>query len=263
MRALILTILLLACAAAPAAEPARVQIDVVNDAHVPPQRLDPLLEQFRDWGARVYAHLQPRDPGPVGLVLTERAGPGLYIGDKVYIRPDDDEMLETWVHELAHHATGHDSSFLFKEGVAVHTLEKLFADERRVPGGWPNYGATSDDWVRLYAARGQLPALQVAVDWPGYQGQGPEQDYRSWQIYLIGGSFVGWMIRTQGMNDFKDQFLEERPRGDLDKLQRQWLDSIRSDAPLIDASALLPDGKRYRGFAQRLSAPSPASPGGR
>src|SRR5882724_6172528 len=96
-------------------------IEIINEAGVPPQQVDALKRELGVWTPRVYAYLHSQDASPVKLVLSHHAGPGLYVDDQILISPDDGELLETWIHELAHHVTGHDSSFFFKEGIATHT----------------------------------------------------------------------------------------------------------------------------------------------
>lgn len=250
------SLLLALCAAASAAG---LTIDLRNEAALPQQRLDALLPQFKTWAQRVFDFHHATPSAPVKLVLTRRVHVGLYVDDVLYLPPDEDgEMLETWIHELTHHVLGHESSFFFKEGSASYTLEALFAREHRIPDGWPNYGASCDDWARLFDARGQWPALRTALDWPAYQGDTPENDFRSWQIYLLGCSFSGWTIREQGYAAFHAAYEKAAPSGAVEDVERRWLRNLRTaNTPLIKPEALLPARPRYQGFARRLAA-SPA-----
>jgi hypothetical protein len=238
------------------AAPAKAPIQIINEAGVPAQQVDALTQELGMWTPRVYAYLHSHDTSPIKLVLTRHAGPGLHIDDKILISPDDHELLETWIHELAHHVTGHDSSFFFKEGIATHTLEALFAQDHRVPMGWPQYGQSNDAWVNLFLLRGQMQSLPDAMNWEEYQGFPPEKDFRSWQIYCIAGSFVGWLIRTEGYGAFRRAFTEEKLDEHGAELEQAWLNYIRhQNLAAFDPMDYLPDGWRYRGFAQRLKSP--------
>jgi hypothetical protein len=171
--------------------------------------------------------------------------------------PDDDaeEMLESWIHELTHHATGQDSSFFLKEGIATHTLEALFLRERRVPQGWPNYGQTCDAWVSLYQQRGKMMPLREALAWPHFDGSSADGDFKSWQLYNVGGSFTGWYISRYGYAHFREAFRKEWPAEDSAVLERAWLGWIAAQKlPRFDPAKALPDSPRYRGFVERLQS---------
>ena len=256
MRALACLLAAAACAAA-AAEPV---IHVDNEAGVPPEELASILRDFRDWGARVYGYHRVNGPHPVTLKLTRRVPFGFYRHDGTVLLPpsaDRWEMLDNWVHELTHHAAGVDSSFFFKEGLSVHTLETLFAERGRVPATWPQFGRSTDQWVALYVARGRMPALRDALTWPRYLGATPDDDFRSWQVYNIGGSFCGWYLRTYGREALDDAFAREWPAQDSAALQRAWLADVaaRKPAPFDPAGVLPTRNPRYRGYAERLAAP--------
>jgi hypothetical protein len=252
---------LLALAVATAATAAPV-IEVDNDAGVPPAELRSILRDFRPWAERVYAYHQVADPAPVTLRLTRKVPFGFYRDGTVLLPPSKDrwEMLDNWVHELTHHALGSDSSFFFKEGMAVHTLEALFALEDRVPATWPQFGQRTDAWVALYVARGKMPKLFDALAWPRYQGGTPDEDFRSWQLYNVAGSFCGWYLRRHGREALRDAFRREWPAQDSGELERAWLADIAASRPAaFDPDAVLPvKNPRYRGYADRLRA-APAS----
>ena len=251
-----LAVALLAMVFAAAVSGASPPIEIINEAGVPAKRIDALTQELGVWTPRVYAYLHSQDTSPVKLVLTHHAGPGLYVDDKILISPDDRELLETWIHELAHHVTGHDSSFFFKEGIATHTLEALFAQDHRVPIGWPQYGQSNDAWVNLFLLRGQMQSLRDAMAREEYQGFPPEKDFRSWQIYCIAGSFVGWMIRNEGYGAFRRAFDEESLGERGKELEQAWLNDIRhQNLAAFEPMDYLPEGRRYRGFAQRLKPP--------
>jgi len=234
-------------------------IRVENEAAVPAAELDSILQDFRAWALRVYRYHRLADPPPVTLRLTRKVPFGFYRNGTVILPPSTDrwEMLDNWVHELAHHATGHDSSFFFKEGVAVHTLEALFGEEGRVPATWPQFGQRTDAWVALYAARGRLPKLRDALTWERYKGDTAADDFRSWQIYNVAGSFVGWYIGRHGHAAFRRAFEAEWPERDSDALEREWLESLRRKKPAgFDPAAVLPkNNKRYDEYARRLKPP--------
>jgi hypothetical protein len=232
-------------------------IEVENDAKVPPAELESILKDFRAWAARVY-HLNHADPGPVTLKLTHKVPFGFYQDRTVLMPPSADRwaMLDDWVHELTHHATGHDSSFFFKEGIAVHTLETLFGEAGRVPQTWPQFGHATDAWVSLYAARGRLPKLADALAWPHYRGDTADNDFRSWQIYNIGGSFVGWYIGRYGYDTFREAFAAAWPKQDSAALEKEWLAAVAASRPApFDPESVLSGQSRYREYAKRLKAP--------
>ena len=245
---------LLACGLALADAPA--EILVRNEAQVAQAELDSILKDFRVWAARVYGYNQVRQPRPVTLKLTRSVPFGFYRDNTVIMPPDEDrwEMLDNWVHELTHHATGHDSSFFFKEGIAVHTLEALFRQEGRVPQPWPQFGHSTDAWVNLYLQRGRLMKLADALAWPNYRGDTPDDDFRSWQIYNQAGSFIGWYIGRYGYPAFRESFKAEWPREDSATLEQEWLESVRAKKlPLFDPAKVLPSKARYRAYAERLN----------
>ncbi len=252
-RSALLAATLLFNSGASAAKPA-LELQIRNDAELSPARIEALRSQFQEWGARVYRYLQMQPNKPVKLRFSRRAGPGFYVGDEILLAPDDDEMLETWIHELTHQATGHDSSYFFKEGLATHVVEALFRGEHRVPQGWPQYGKSNDAWVNLFLARQQLIPLREALNWPRYDGRTREGDYRSWQVYCIAGSFVGWYIGRYGIDAFKQVFREEQPPQPIAELESAWLDAIRAQKlPLFDPATALPDRGRYRAFVRLLN----------
>jgi len=233
-----------------AAEAAPI-IRVENDAGLPPAEIESVVKDFRAWAVRVYAYTRS-EPGPVTLQLTRKVPFGFYRDRTVLMPPSKDrwEMLDNWVHELTHHATGHDSSFFFKEGIAVHTLEKLFAEEGRVPQTWPQFGQSTDAWVALYRARGKLPSLKQALTWPRYLR---EDDFGSWQIYNIAGSFVGWYLATYGHAAFHEAFAQEWPEQDSGELERRWLAALAAKKPKsFDPQAVLSRTARYQAYARRL-----------
>ena len=253
----LIVMLLAALAAVPGATGPGVEIRVVNEAGVPQAELESILGEFRLWAARVYGYIG-NEPGPVTLKLSRRVPFGFYRDGTVLLPPSRDrwEMLDNWIHELSHHATGHDSSFFFKEGIAVHTLEKLFADAGRVPETWPQFGRSTDAWVLLYESRGRLPPLRDALGWEHYKGSTRDDDFRSWQVYNIAGSFTGWYLARHGRAHWRAAFAAEWPAEDSADLQRAWLAAIRARAPAtFDPDKVLPGTPRYRGYAERLKPP--------
>ena len=258
----LLLLALSACAEDPPPETIRLregpaagaEIQVINAVRLPRAELDALEAEYLGWAKRVYAYFKLSKPEPVKLKLVEHSV-GFYVEDTILVgMRDRDDALESWIHELTHHATGHDSSFFFKEGIATHTLEKLFREERRMPQGWPQYGKSNDAWVNLFLQRKQLMPLQQALNWEHYVGFPPEQDFHSWQIYCMGGSFAGWFIRTHGMDAFLAAFQKEELPEPVEKIEQQWLDDIRQQKlALFDPAEALPDGFRYRAFAKRLA----------
>ena len=230
------------------------EIRVVDETGMPAQQRARVEAEFRRWAPRVYDYLDVSDPLPLNLVFTHRIGIGYYARPNLYVPPSDElEMLETWVHELAHHATGHQSNFFFKEGIATHTLEALFAQETRVPLGFPQYGQSNDDWVRLFLSRGLLPPLAELMAQQRYDGRTADTDFHSWQVYVIAASFVGWLIRNEGLNTFQRVFDAESLGAEGAAWERRWRASLDAQRPReFDPAQHLPNTPRYRAWTQRL-----------
>jgi hypothetical protein len=252
LAAALLATTLAAAAAAPV-------IEVRNEAGVPAAELESILRDFRPWATRVYAYHRVAQPRPVTLKLTPKVPFGFYSDGTVLMPPSADrwEMLDNWVHELTHHAVGSASSFFFKEGAAVHTLEHLFGEDGRVPATWPQFGRSTDAWVALYVARGRMPKLADVLAWPRYRGETADEDFRSWQIYNLAGSFTGWYRGRYGFEAWREAFTREWPAQDSAGLQRQWLADVaaRKPAPFDPEQVLPMKNPRYRGYAERLRQP--------
>lgn len=230
------------------------EIRVIDETRMAPARRTRVETEFRRWAPRVYSYLGVARPLPLNLVFTDRIGIGYYARPNLYVPPSDElEMLETWIHELAHHATGHQSNFFFKEGVATHTLEALFLRENRVPLGFPQYGQTNDAWVQLFLARDRVPPLADLMAQQRYDGRSAESDFRSWQVYVIAASFVGWLIRNEGLDAFRRVFDAESLGADGTGWERRWREALlRSPRVDFDPAMHLPDRPRYRRYVERL-----------
>lgn len=241
--------------AAPASAFSVGEIRVRDETGMSPTQRSRVEAEFRRWAPRVYAYLGVVDPLPLNLVFTRRIGIGYYARPNLYVPPADElEMLETWVHELAHHATGHQSNFFFKEGIATHTLEALFQREDRVPLGFPQYGQSTDAWVALFLSRGLLRPLAELMAQQRYDGSSADADFRSWQVYLIAASFVGWLIRNEGLGVFRRAFDTEDLGTKTRAWQAQWLAELRQQQPVqFDPAKHLPDRPRYQHWVSRLS----------
>jgi len=167
-------------------------------------------------------------------------------------------LEEDFVHELAHHLTGHESTFFMKEGIATATAEAVFGGSGRVPDAWPLFGRTTDAWVALMAERSHLLPMATALAWPRYRNETAESDFQSWKVYLQAGSVVGWDVRTRGYGAFMKAF--ERGRFDVapEVLEGRWRTAVARGRPAsFDPATQLPDRPRYQDFARRLSrAPS-------
>ncbi len=239
----------------PLAAAAALPIRVVNEADLAADRIAALLLEYRAWGERLYRHLHlPLPAQPVALKFTRAAGYGYYDAGWIYVPPAARaEMLETWLHELTHHATGQDSTFFFKEGVAVHTVEALFAQQRRVPQGWPNYGQPAASWARLFLDRGALAPLADWLAAPLACSLGGDGDFSLWQGYVVAGAFAGWYIESRGMDQFHRAFAARGFGDALPRLEREWLASLRRrPEPAFDPAMQLPPGPRYQAYARRL-----------
>lgn len=236
------------------------ELRLINEARLPAAEITRLSADYHVWAARVYRFHRLARPLPVNVVITNQVNIGYYTRPNVYLPIDEDpvEMRETFVHELAHHATGHESTFFFKEGIATHTAEALFAEQGERIEGWPQYGVSTDAWVNLFLQRGKLPALQSLVDKSGYDGSTREADFRSWQAYLIAASFIGWLIEHEGYETFRSVFWEETLGARHAEWERRWLADIRQQQlPPFDVEKALPQTARYRDYARRLTKRQP------
>ncbi|MES2683160.1 MAG: hypothetical protein V4650_06525 [Pseudomonadota bacterium] len=230
-------------------------IRLVNEAGLPAASIRQLQADYEHWALKVYRYHHVVAPTPARIVISRQVDIGYYLEPSVYLPVDEDptEMLETFVHELAHHATGHESTFFFKEGIATHTAEALFAEQGQRIEGWPQYGISTDAWVNLFLQRGQLPPLRVLLEKSGYDGSSREADFRSWQTYLIAASFIGWLIEHEGYDTFRNVFWEETLGERHAEWERRWLASIRQQGlPPFDVAQALPQTARYRDYARRL-----------
>ena len=246
------SLLLLLPLTAPAAAPV---IRMVNDAKLPAPQISQMQRDYAQWATRVYRYHHLANPAPVNLVISRQVDIGYYQRPNVYLPPDDDprEMLETFVHELAHHATGHESTFFFKEGIATATAEALFAEDGRQIEGWPQYGVSTDAWVNLFVQRGELPRLQTLVEKTGYDGSSRDAEFRSWQTYIVAASFLRWLIEHEGYDAFKSVFWEETLGPQGAEWERRWLADIKARAlPPFDVVQALPQTARYAYYARRL-----------
>ncbi|MGQ0697987.1 MAG: hypothetical protein ACT4PZ_07065 [Panacagrimonas sp.] len=254
LRNFLVALTLLATTAAAFAQ-AKPPIRMIDETDMPAAERDAMMVDYEAWALRVYRYLHVADPLPVNLVVSRRVRIGYYARPNVYVPAvtDEGEMLETWVHELSHHATGHDSTFFFKEGIASHTLEALFLQDGRVPQGFPQYGQTNDAWVSLFDRSGELPALTKMMELDSYDAASRESDFRSWQVYIVGASFVGWLIRNEGFDTFAKAFASEELGPRAAEWERRWLKDVRAQSFKAFAPVeQLPDRARYRYYADRL-----------
>ena len=237
------------CLAAP-------EIRLINDAGLPAAAMDQIRKDYPAWAARVYRYHHLARPLPVNLVITRQVQIGYYTRPNIYLPQDDDPraMLETFVHELAHHATGHESSFFFKEGIATATAEALFAEQGEPVNEWPQYGISTSAWVRLFLQRNELPPLSSLVAQSRYDNSSRDTEFRSWQAYLIAGNFLSWLIQNEGYDTFREVFWEETLGAKATEWEQLWLASIRTQKPpSLDLQRVLPQTARYRYYARRLS----------
>lgn len=251
MRHALLTLLLLLPIGAGATAPA---IRIVNHAALPTAQISAMQRDYTRWATRVYRFNHVTAPLPVNLVISRDVSIGYYLRPNVYLPPDEPvEMLETFVHELAHHATGHESSFFFKEGIATRTAEALFAEDGKQIEGWPQYGISNDAWVSLFVQQGELPPLQSLVEKTGYDNRTRDAEFRSWQTYIVAASFLGWLIETEGYDTFRSVFWEETLGPKTSEWERRWLERIRMQKlPPFNVAKALPQTARYAYYARRL-----------
>ena len=255
MRLNIPLMLLLAIATLPllAAAP---RLHINDEAHLPQAKMLKMQRDYPLWAERVFRYNHFESSEPVKLVISRSVHVGFYVDDTLYLPPDDEgEMLETFIHELAHHATGHDSSFFLKEGIASNTLEAVFLAQGQMPQGWPQYGQSNDAWVSLYLKRGQLPPLKKFMDMDSFDGSSQDESFRSWQAYVVGASFVGWIIKHEGYAAFRKVFDSEQLGPEGAAWERRWQADIRAENwPEFDVADALPRGERYQNYVRRLRA---------
>jgi hypothetical protein len=134
----------------------------------------------------------------------------------------DDAIHSIWPterHEIVHlvaRRIGEPGSILFGEGLAV-----------ALAGPWQ--GSDPDDHVRRLAKEGRLPALATLVEPQSFKPVGDDV------AYPVAGSFVRWLIMTQGLDTFKQAYPATGSGADafrarvaavygqsLDALERAW-----------------------------------------
>ena len=135
------------------------------------------------------------------------------------------------------------------ESALDHAFGEL-VERRRIPWRYPSELLAG---LRMDLEQRRYPTLDDLMPLQRYDGRTPQSDFRSWQVYVIGASFVGWLIRNQGLQTFHDVFGAESlgPRGA--DWERRWRADIRAaNHPPFDPMRHLPDRTRYRRYAARL-----------
>ncbi|BBM87955.1 hypothetical protein [Candidatus Uabimicrobium amorphum] len=229
-------------------------VRIVNEAQLPQELYRDLREQILYWTPKVYTY-NNANPGPVICILTNRQGVGTcYRGTirvPAFFRPQS--IVETYIHELGHHATGSKSLFFFKEGIATATLEVVLEEENRIPDTWPQYGQTNDNWVRLFIKKNEILPLDEIINWAGYMGGSRMGDYRSWQVYVVGGSFVKWYINTYGYALFRKSFHNKKFHKSHQELEKEWKSFLKEEKLVaFYPGDYLPNSRRYDYFIKRL-----------
>ncbi len=234
------------------------ELKVIDQAQLHPEVVKRLEKNFLFYAEKVYRYHQKITPHPVKVFLSTTIGVGSYRRGRIDLpvdpsSPNENFITETFIHELGHHATGSNSSIFFKEGVASATLEEVISLEDKLPQSWAQYGQSNDAWVYLFQEAGELNSLEVLVNWPRYFFETIEGDYRSWQIYVAGGSFIRWYIKNYGYHTFQESFRRKQLHKSTAKLEKEWLTSIKKqNLSLFSPSQQLPKRPRYQWYAQRL-----------
>lgn len=155
-------------------------------------------------------------------------------------------------HELVHLVAGPSPSRFLAEGLAVY-VDGLLGLGRP---GWPCYRLMPDPWVVYLRENTLLTALTETVGQiQSVKLRGPDSDgdavQRAWQLYVVAGSFTGYLLRTLG-----DTFWPGYVAGacwqdaqELEQLERAWLSQLcpqLSTEELTSLSASLEDARRDR-----------------
>ena len=238
-----------------------------NPAGLSPTALAHMRAVFLRRARQVYALYQMRCWLPIHVVLTRALSVAFYRGDRlllpVYEPHDDRWMEEDYIHELAHHVTGRDSTFFFKEGLAVYTVEALLQREQRVPRAWPFFGTSTADWIAFYQRQRIRLPLERALTWPAFSNATARQDFRSWQVYVTAGSFCAWYAARHSLSGIMRAFREERFRQPVHELERAWLDALSSQGEgRFDPSLRFPHNRRYDRFVDFMVGARALGPGG-
>lgn len=234
------------------------KLDIIDQAQLHPEIVKRLEKSFLFYAEKVYRYHQKTTPHPVKVFLSTTIGVGSYSNGRIDLpinssSPNEEFITETFIHELGHHATGSNSSIFFKEGVASATLEEVMSLENTLPQSWAQYGESNDAWVHLFREAGELNSLEILVNWPRYFFETIEGDYRSWQIYVAGGSFMRWYIKTYGYSTFLESFRNRQLHKPTEELEKEWLTSIKKqNLRLFSPSEQLPKRPRYQWYAKRL-----------
>jgi len=160
-------------------------------------------------------------------------------------------MEEDYLHELGHHATGHDSTFCFKEGMAVYTVEVILESEGRVVRAWPFFGRSTSDWVAYCDAHGLRLPLERALSWPGFSNATPARDFLSWQVYIIAGSVCRWYAAQYGARELARCLARRRFLRATGELESEWLRTVGAEGDsAFDPIYQFPGSPRYARFIE-------------
>ncbi|WP_372370628.1 hypothetical protein [Candidatus Uabimicrobium sp. HlEnr_7] len=233
---------------------AEISVNIVNEAQLSEELLQQITKKILYWTPKVYAY-NYADPGPVTCILTNNRGVGTYYRRTIHLpaffRPQS--IVETYIHELGHHATGTRSRMFFKEGIATATLEVVLEEENQIPDTWPQYGQTNDNWARLLLKKKAMVPLEELINWAGFQGGSDAGDFGSWQVYTIGGSFIKWYISKYGYKMFRASFRNRKFHKSHRELEKEWKNFL-GDVSKIDfyPGDYFPRLSRYDYFIDRL-----------
>lgn len=237
-------------------EKSNFNVRIINEAKIDKNLFLFIKKKLLYWTPKVYEY-NFANPRPATTLITYSHGIGIYFRKKIYLPASfrTQGIIQTYIHELTHHATGPGSNMFFREGIATATLEVLLEKENRIADTWPQFGQTNSNWVRLFLEKKDMLSLDKLVKWPGYMGGG-ENGFRSWQLYVVAGAFIRWYIDVYGYDTFRKAFEEKKLHKANNILQKEWFLFLNKQPfESFSPENYLPNTQRYQYIIKRLGTP--------
>jgi hypothetical protein len=199
-------LLLLCCAAFPSFSYAACEVTIAFDDITVSQEARHWLEQeLKKAAEKVCAWWGPTFSGTLTIDVNNSTEMAMSMvpawrGKSNYIVFPAGKTLQSnapTIHEMVHIFAPNANRFL-AEGLAVHAHDALGG-----PAAFPNFGKPLDTVVRRYAEKADVAALERLATPNMLQIGGliPRQE-----AYLIGGSFVRFLIEQHGMEKFRQLY---------------------------------------------------------
>lgn len=219
-----------------------------------------------EWAGVVARRLdRPPLTGPISLKIHDRPGVAHVRGNAIHLfqglqgGPD----LSQLPHELVHLVAGPSPSRFLGEGLAVHVAACADLAEPC----WPSYGAHPDAWVMELAGRRRPEPLSTVVAGAETVRLGKPNLTRAeflggWRLYLVAGSFTGFLFETLERERFWEGFQKGacwRDDTELEERAREW-QAWLPESPRGPGGAVLVGALRYAARQMDLAPWDPDVP---